>query len=93
MVSSSTSLNFCSPVQAARSHPKCIGSLLASDGTDGCVGCEATPEQQQKFIEKMNRQKQKHMAVWVVKQHLKELNSKLSSTNCQTSSQQKAALA
>ena len=44
MVSSSTSLNICSPVQAARSHPKCIGSLLASDGTDGCVGCEATPE-------------------------------------------------
>ena len=67
IVALSTSLNFSSPAQVARSHPKCNGSLLASGGRDGCVGCAATPEQ---------------------------FDSKLSSTgNCQTSSQQKAALA
>ena len=45
IVALSTSLNFSSPAQVARSHPKCIGSLLASGGRGGCVGCVATPEQ------------------------------------------------
>ena len=36
---------FLLPAQAAHIHPKCIWFLLVSDGTSGCVGCGAGPEQ------------------------------------------------